>query len=88
LGNDTFWWRVIDVIFGALIIIALYYLALIIFKEKRYALFTATLITYSFMHLTQARASLIDTFGVFFVITSFIYLYKFLPEQRLKLSDI
>ncbi len=45
-------------IFGALIIIALYYLALIIFKEKRYALFTATLITYSFMHLTQARASL------------------------------
>ncbi len=35
------------------------------------------------MHLTQARASLIDTFGVFFVITSFIYLYKFLKEQRL-----
>jgi len=82
-GMTPFGWRVIDVIFGALIIIALYYLALIIFKEKRYALFTATLITYSFMHLTQARASLIDTFGVFFVITSFIYLYKFLKEQRL-----
>jgi len=83
-GMTPFGWRVIDVIFGSLIIIALYYLALIIFKEKRYAIFSATLITYSFMHLTQARASLIDTFGVFFVILSFIYLYIFLEKQKLR----
>jgi len=83
-GMTPFGWRVIDVIFGSLIIIALYYLALIIFKEKRYSIFTATLVTYSFMHLTQARASLIDTFGVFFVILSFIYLYIFLEKQKLR----
>ena len=83
-GMTPFGWRVIDVIFGTLIIFALYYLALIIFKQKRYAIFTATLITYSFMHLTQARASLIDTFGVLFIILSFAYLYIFLEKQKLR----
>jgi len=83
-GMTPFGWRVVDVIFGSLIIIALYYLALVIFKEQRYAISTATLITYSFMHLTQARVSLIDTFGVFFVILSFLYLYIFLEKQKLR----
>jgi len=83
-GMTPFGWRVVDVIFGALIIIALYYLALVIFKEQKYAIFSATLITYSFMHLTQARVSLIDTFGVFFVILSFIYLYIFIERQKLR----
>jgi predicted membrane-bound dolichyl-phosphate-mannose-protein mannosyltransferase len=83
-GMTPFGWRVVDVIFGALIIVALYYLALVIFKEQKYAIFSATLITYSFMHLTQARVSLIDTFGVFFVILSFMYLFIFLEKQKLR----
>jgi dolichyl-phosphate-mannose--protein O-mannosyl transferase len=39
--------------------------------------------TYSFMHLSQARVGLIDTFGVLFVFISYFYLYRFIVQQQL-----
>jgi len=40
---------------------------------------------YSFMHFTQSRIGLIDTFGVFFIFVSYFYLYRFIKKQYLPL---
>jgi len=84
-GMTPFGWRLSNVLFAALFICMMYYFALQIFRKRLFA-FTATfLLTYSFMHLTQSRIGLIDTFGVFFVFVSYYYLYRFIKEQQLTL---
>ena len=82
-GMTPFGWRFVNVLFGTLMIIIIYYLALLIFQNHLYAISSATLITYSFMHLTQVRISIIDTFGVSFVIFSYYFLYQFILKQKL-----
>lgn len=82
-GMTPFGWRVMNVLFGALFIIVFYYFALQLFKNELSAFSSALLITYSFMHFTQARIGLIDTFGVFFVFVSCYFLYRFIIKQQL-----
>ncbi len=82
-GMTPFGWRFINVLFGALMIVIIYYLALLIFKNSLYAISSAIILTYSFMHFTQVRISIIDTFGVSFVMLSYYFLYRFIIKQKL-----
>ena len=82
-GMTPFGWRFMNVLFAAVLIYMMYYFALHLFRSTYYALGTAFLTTYSFMHLAQARIGLIDTFGVVFVIISYFYLYRFIVKQQL-----
>jgi len=82
-GMTPFGWRFMNVLFAGLLIFMAYYFALHLFKEYLYAFGTAFLMTYSFMHLAQARIGLIDTFGVLFVFISYFYLYRFIVKQQL-----
>jgi len=82
-GMTPFGWRFMNALFAGLLIYMMYYFALHLFKKHYYALGTAFLTTYSFMHLAQARIGLIDTFGVVFVIISYFYLYRFIVKQQL-----
>jgi len=82
-GMTPFGWRFINAIFGVLLIIIIYYLASIIFRDRVWSILTATILTYSFMHLTQARISIIDTFGVSFVLVSYYFFYRFILKQKL-----
>ena len=84
-GMTPFGWRFVNVIFGALFIFMMYYFALQLFKKRLFAFSAAFILTYSFMHFTQARVALIDTFGVFFIFVSFYYLYRFIVKQQLSL---
>ncbi len=84
-GMTPFGWRFTNVIFGALFIFMMYYFAMKLFKERFYAFIAAYIVTYSFMHLTQSRIGLIDTFGVFFVFVSYYFLYNFIVKQKLSL---
>ena len=80
-----FGWRFTNVLFASFLILVVYYFSLQIFRKKLFAFTASFLVTYSFMHLTQSRIGLIDTFGVLFVFISYFYLYKFIQEQRLRL---
>jgi len=82
-GMTAFGWRFMAVLFAGFIIFMLYYFALHLFKKRLYAFVASFLMTYSFMHLSQARIALIDTFGVFFVLFSYFYLYRFILSQKL-----
>ena len=84
-GMTPFGWRFMNVIFGALFIFVAYFFALKLFRDKLYAFVAAFLMTYSFMHLTESRLGLIDTFGVLFVFTSYYFFYDFIKRQKLSL---
>jgi len=82
-GMTPFGWRFMNALFAGLLIFMAYYFALHLFKKHEYAFISAFLMTYSFMHLSQARVGLIDTFGVLFVFISYFYLYRFIVQQQL-----
>ena len=84
-GMTPFGWRFTNVLFGSLLIFMTYYFALQLFKRRLFAFSSAFIMTYSFMHLTQARIGLIDTFGVLFVFISYYFLYRFIVKQKLSL---
>jgi dolichyl-phosphate-mannose--protein O-mannosyl transferase len=84
-GMTPFGWRFTNVLFGALLIFMAYYFALELFRKKLFAFSSALLMSYSFMHLTQSRVGLIDTFGVLFVFISYYFLYRFIVKQKLSL---
>jgi len=82
-GMTPYGWRVTNILFAAIFIVVMYYFGLLLFKRRSWAFVSAFLMTYSFMHLTQSRIGLIDTFGVLFVLTSYYFLYRFLLRQYL-----
>jgi len=82
-GMTPFGWRFMNVLFAGLLIFMAYYFGLHLFKKQEYGFISAFLMTYSFMHLSQARVGLIDTFGVLFVFISYFYLYRFIVQQQL-----
>jgi len=83
-GMSPYGWRFMNVIFGAFFIFVAYYFALLMFKEREFAFASSFVMLYSFMHFTQARIALIDTFGVLFVFISYYFLYRFIVKQKLK----
>ena len=84
-GMTPFGWRFMGMLCAALMVWFIYILALELFKKPLFALGTAVLLAYSFMHFTQSRLALIDSFGVTFVLGAYYYLYRFIKEQHLKL---
>jgi len=82
-GMSPLGWRVSNVLVAGLMIFVFYYFALLLFKEKLYALGAGFLMTYGFMHFAQARMAHIDTFSVFFVLLSYLFLYQFISKQKL-----
>ncbi len=83
-GMNPFGWRIVNVIFGTLLIIAAYFFCLLMFKKRVYAFMGGFIATYSFMHLTESRMAMIDTFGVAFAFISYLFLYVFITKQKLR----
>lgn len=83
-GMNPFGWRVVNLLFASLLIIVIYYFAKALFVKRTFSFLAALLMTYSFMHLTQARMALIDTFGVLFILSSYYLLYLFIIKQKLR----
>ena len=82
-GMTPFGWRFDNVIFGAILLIVTYLFSLQLFRKPIYGFIGAFLMTYSFMHLTEARIALIDTIGVLFIFSSYLFLYQFIIKQKL-----
>jgi len=82
-GMTPFGWRFMNALFAGILIFMAYHFALHLFRKETYGFIAAFLMTYSFMHLAQARIGLIDTFGVLFVFISYFYLYRFIVSQQL-----
>ena len=48
-----------------------------LFKKPEFALLTTVLFAFDFMHFVQTRIATIDTYGVFFILLMFYYMYQY-----------
>lgn len=76
-GMNAFGWRIIGTLFGIGMVPIMYAFAKRLLKDTNYALLTAALFAFDFMHFTQTRIATIDVYGVFFIILMFYFIYRY-----------
>ncbi len=77
-GMVPFGWRFMGTLFGVLMVPVLYIFLKNLFGKTPVALCGAALFTFDFMHLVQTRIATIDTYGVFFILISYYFMYRYL----------
>ena len=77
-GMTPFGWRFMGALFGVLMVPLLYVFLKNLFGKTAVALCGTALFAFDFMHLTQTRIATIDTYGVFFILAMFFFLYRYL----------
>ncbi|MDE6260496.1 MAG: glycosyltransferase family 39 protein [Oscillospiraceae bacterium] len=77
-GMVPFGWRFMGTLFGVLMVPVLYLFLKNLFGKTPVALCGAALFTFDFMHLVQTRIATIDTYGVFFILVSYYFMYRWL----------
>ncbi|MCL2695985.1 MAG: glycosyltransferase family 39 protein [Clostridiales bacterium] len=77
-GMVPFGWRIMGVLFGALMIPILYIFAKRIFKRTDFAFIAAALLTFDCMHFTLARVSNIDVFSAVFILLMFLFMFDYI----------
>ncbi len=74
-GMNPFGWRVMGNLFGILMLAVLYDLGRRLFGSRYWGAFAAILLALDFMHFTQTRIGLIDSFAVFFILLMYDLMY-------------
>ena len=82
LGYSPFSWRIIGVLFGALLIPLIYFLGKSIFGTFLGGFIPAFLVSFDFMHYTMARIATVDTYLVFFLTASHYFFFKHIKNVR------
>lgn len=81
-GMNPFGWRIVCLVFGALMILIMYLFALRITKKTSYATLAAILLSTEFMHFSLSRIATIDIIVGFFVLCMFYGIYAFVQEEK------
>jgi dolichyl-phosphate-mannose--protein O-mannosyl transferase len=79
-GFSPFGWRIMGVIFAALMIPVIYLLAKKLFGTWIGAFASAFLLTFDFMHFTMGRMGTVDTYVVFFALLSQLCFFFYLSN--------
>ncbi|MBO4896983.1 MAG: glycosyltransferase family 39 protein [Clostridia bacterium] len=74
-GMNPLGWRFMGTLFGIFMLPLMYVLAKRIFKNSNAALIATLLLAFDFMHFTQTRIATIDSFGVFFIMLMYYFMY-------------
>jgi len=77
-GLNPFGWRIMGVIFGALMIPLIFLLGKKMFGSYIGGFSAAFLFTFDFMHFTEARLGITDTYVVFFALASQLFFFIYL----------
>lgn len=79
-GLNPFGWRFSGALFGVLMLPVLYFFCRELF-DKRVAACCTVIFAFDFMHFTQTRIATIDTYGVFFIILMYWFMYIFVSRD-------
>lgn len=82
LGLNPFGWRFMGVLFGILMLPILYIFIKNLFGSTAVAVTGTTIFAFDFMHFVQTRIATIDTYGVFFILLMFFFMYRYITEPR------
>ncbi len=77
-GMTPFGWRFMGTLFGVGMLPLLYVFLKNMFGKTTVAACGTTLFAAEFMHLTQTRIATIDTYGVFFILAMYFFMYRYL----------
>lgn len=77
-GFTPFGWRFMGTLFGVLMLPILYVFLKNLFGRTAIAFCGTTLFAFDFMHLVQTRIATIDTYGVFFILLAYFFMYRYL----------
>jgi uncharacterized membrane protein (UPF0136 family) len=77
-GMTPFGWRCVGTLFGVLMLAAIYVLFKNMFGKTEVAICGTLLLAFDFMRFTQSRIATIDTYPTFFIIMSYLFMYRYL----------
>ena len=77
-GMTPFGYRFMGTFFGVLMLLPLYVLIKNLFGKTRIAICGTLLFAFEFMHFTQTRIATIDTYGVFFILVCFMFMWRWI----------
>lgn len=76
-GMNPFGWRFMGNLMGILMLPAMYCFGKLLFKKTSWATALMMLMTLDGMHFIQTRLATIDSYGVFFIILMYLFMYKY-----------
>ena len=77
-GMTPFGYRFMGAFFGVLMLLPLYIFLKNMFGKTKVAMCGTLLFAFEFMHFTQTRIATIDTYGVFFTLLSFLFMWRWM----------
>ncbi len=77
-GMTPFGWRFMGTLVGVLMVPLLYIFLKNLFGKRLVATCGTILLATEFMHLTQTRIATIDSYGVFFILLMYYFLYRWI----------
>ncbi len=80
-GMNPFGWRFMGTLFGILMLPILYVFIKNMFGKTLVAVCGTLLFAFDFMHFVQTRIATIDTYGVFFILLMFYFMYRYLTQD-------
>lgn len=80
-GMTPFGWRFMGTLFGVLMIPVLYILLKLMFGCTIAAAAASFIFAFDFMHYVQTRIATIDTYAVFFILLSFMFMFMFVRRR-------
>ena len=81
-GTTPFGWRFMGTLFGALMLPVIYIFAKKIFGGRAVPTACTALLATDFMHFVQTRIATIDTYGVFFIMLMYLFIYLYISFDR------
>lgn len=81
-GLNPFGWRFMGVLFGILMLPFLYIFIKNLFGSTAVSTCGTLIFAFDFMHYVQTRIATIDTYGVFFIILMFFFMYRYITAPR------
>lgn len=80
-GMNPFGWRFMGTLFGVLMLPFMYVFLKNLFGKTLIAACGTTLFAFDFMHFVQTRIATIDTYGVFFILGMFFFMYRYIAQD-------
>jgi len=81
-GMTPFGWRFMGTLFGVLMVPIFYVFVKNMFGKTRVAVCGTLLFAFDFMRFTQTRIATIDTYGVFFILLSYLFMYRYVTQEE------
>ena len=76
-GMTPFGWRFMGALFGVLMLPVFYLLIKQLLKKTEFAAVGTFLFAVDAMHFTQTRIATIDTYGVFFILLMYLFMFRY-----------